>query len=77
MAVRPSHLATTLKAEVWEGEILFSSDARSWSEEHNCRLGSVLQTGSKSKQLGRNVGRKPEKEPCWMGSGINTFTSFW
>lgn len=41
---------------------MFSSEIRSRSEEHNCRLGLILQVGSESKQLGRNVGGKAEKE---------------
>lgn len=58
--------------------MLFSSEAKSWSEEHNHRLGSALQTGSESKQLGCNAGRKPEKGSCggW-GNGINPFTCSW
>lgn len=37
-------------------------EVRSCSEEHNCRLGLVLQAGSESKQIGGNAGGKPEKE---------------
>lgn len=56
----PFPLTWPLK-QVWKGDMLFSSEVRSRSEEHNCRLALILQAGSQSKQLGRNAGGKAEK----------------
>lgn len=53
--------------------MLFSAEVRSQLREHNCRLGLVLQAESESKQLGCNVGGKPEKERLSGGdSGIHS-----
>lgn len=61
MVVKRRFLLTWPLKQVWKGDMLFSSEVRSRSEEHNCRLALILQAGSQSKQLGRNAGGKAEK----------------